>query len=194
MVRPTRVAARHRGRYDNPMARLPLACSRRYPAHGRRSLDHRLLMRGTWLLAGAVLLGGWATGCRSPKVPVSAPGAVAVAYTSDIFSGNLNEAAALVLPSYRSEFRVLQTIMATNTGSATNLAPGDTTFSGNTAVVVVTGTICGNSPSATPSASPAPRCLTNSDPNSSNPGFRVALEKSANNQWFIYFPLPTASP
>lgn len=139
-------------------------------------------------------MSGWASACRPAKVPSSAPGPVAVAYTRDIFLGKLTEAATMVLPSYRSEFRVLQTVMATNTGSVTNLAAGDATFSGNTAMVVLTGTICENTPGATPSASPVPRCLTNSDPNSSNPGFRVALEKSAKNQWFIYFPLPAASP
>lgn len=102
-----------------------------------------------------------ATGCSpSPAtqqqgVPGSAsPGAVAVAYVRALFSGDVVKANGLVAPAYRNVLAVIAAGHPPAVGLIRNLAVGSTSVRGDSAIVILTGTLCGPPPQAAP-ASPA---------------------------------------
>jgi hypothetical protein len=125
------------------------------------------------------------------SVPSSTPAAVAVAYTNDLFSNRLADAMAMVLPSSQGDFKLMETLVSQQSGSAHGLVAGATRTSGNSAVVVLLGTICMSGSDVSPGRSAAPggaRCLSNADPGSTNPGFKVSLQKASDGKWYVYFP------
>jgi len=149
----------------------------------------------------------FAAGCSAtPKASVTTPGAssnapspgsVALAYASDIFTHRLSEAAELMVPTDEGVFASLEPIMASNAASATGLAIGSTLVSGDTAVVVLVGTLCsGPPPTPVPvnSASGGMKCVANTDPHGTDPAFIVHLEEVSGGGWYVYFPVPTPGP
>ncbi|WP_146259313.1 hypothetical protein [Streptomyces tateyamensis] len=77
-------------------------------------------------------------------------------------------------------------LMAQHSLSAHDLAAGSVEVTGDKAVVILTGSIC--SADATAPGTAGPRCLTNTDQNSTNPGFKVTLEQLSDGKWYVYFP------
>jgi hypothetical protein len=157
------------------------------------------------------------------SVDQSSPSSVAIAYVTALFEGNVNKANSFVSPVYRNILPVVNAGQSPAVGQTRNIAVGSSTVNGDSAFVVLTGTLCGPRPQAaqpsaaspatnadsggTPSpgppapAPPAPsqhmarRCFTNTDPHSSNPAFRVELVRSQDGgNWFVTFPYPASSP
>ncbi|WP_370366409.1 hypothetical protein [Catenulispora sp. GP43] len=139
------------------------------------------------------------TNTSSVTTTDGSPGSIAVAYMGDIFSDHPMDAEPLVLPTGRGSFQALATIIEQKHVSGRNFAAGATTVTGDHATVTITGTMCPNgatgaqtagttTDTVTSSASPTPECVTNSDPNSTNKGFQVALQKSADGKWYIDIP------
>ena len=119
------------------------------------------------------------------------PGSIAVAYMGDIFSDHPMAAEPLVLPAGRGTFQGLATIIEQKHVSNRGFAAGATAINGNHATVTIVGTMCPDGASAStasPSAPTGPQCLTNSDPNSTDKGFQVALQKSTDGKWYIDLP------
>jgi hypothetical protein len=115
-------------------------------------------------------------------------GTVALAYTYDMFEHRLAAAARLTTPSDRHALTYLAKPLASRNTSAHNLAAGSTTTIGNTAEVVIIGTLC-----SAPKSGPAPAtpCGTNADTHSTNPGFQVRLRRSSGGSWQVDFPAPS---
>ena len=163
----------------------------------RNPMNHSRWMSLTTHSAAAIALAAATAACgaasaRTATAP-AVPGAVAVSYTADLFTHRLAAATALVLPASRSEFRVLADLVATRPpGSVRRLAAGSVSITGDTAVVTLTGTICEGSSGGSPSAG-TPRCLAETNPHTSNPGFQVKLTKAANGEWYVYFPAVAGS-
>ena len=148
----------------------------------------------------------------------SSPGGIAVAYVNAVTDGDYARAVTFVSPPERN---VLEAITAGNppSGDARNIAVGSESISGDSAIVVLTGTICtaavATGPGSTgsggvPSSSPPTeasadstdppsrdnvRCFTNTDPRSMDPVFRVSLTRDATaDRWFITFDLAGMLP
>ena len=154
-------------------------------------------------LAMVAVLGGCASTPSASSSSASnidgSPGSIAVAYMGNIFSDHPMAAEPLILPSGRGTFRALATIIEQKHVTGRDFAAGATTVNGNHATVTITGTMCPNDATVTPTAdatvgsvspsTPAgPRCVTNTDPNSTNKGFQVALQKSTDGKWYSDIP------
>lgn len=175
----------------------------RHLAHRRTRLGCRSMSgtpdgRATAITARAISAGfvgfailGAASGCGNPKTTANtsgaAPEAVAVQYVTDISAHKFDDAANLVLSGDRSDFKVVSAVIAKRQTSAHDIKALSTDVTGETATVTVGGTVCSGD-GANPSASPS--CLTNTDPKSKNPVFRVSLEKAPDGRWYVYFPAP----
>lgn len=147
----------------------------------------------------AATIVGSAAGCgRQPNTATSSVakqelGVLAVSYTRDVFSKHASAAAELVEPASRSQFQVLADIISQQHVSERNLAVGSVEADVNSAVVVITGTLCSSSSGTTASNPGESGCITNADRNSTSPIFRVSLERSARGTWYVYFPAPSAA-
>ncbi|MFC1439576.1 hypothetical protein ABUW04_15060 [Streptacidiphilus sp. N1-10] len=138
--------------------------------------------------------GAGASGSAAAGAP-QLPGAVALAYTEYLFTGNLNQASSLVLPSDRNIIKVLFAGLGAGSFRTQNLAVGSVATKGGAATVILTGEICSSGPvskNGTNTARPNQKCQDNKDPKSANPAFRVSLCDSAHT-WYVCFPLPSAT-
>lgn len=135
-----------------------------------------------------ILAGCGQTGPKESSAP-SQPADIALRYATDIYSMHAQEAGSLVLPASRNDFQVLANLMGAHDLSEHGLRVGATTITGNSAVVVILGSIC-TAPRGTTSSAETPTCVSNSDPRSSDPGFHVSLTKTSEGRWFVYFPTP----
>lgn len=166
-----------------------------------------------WVLAAFALAAcSEASSVESPGVR-SSPGQTAVEYVNALAAGDYERAIAFVTPAERY---VLEAIAAGDppTGTAKNIAIGSETVTGNSAVVILTGTLCsaaggseGGSTGSGGVASSSPpaetgaesgdaprgadgRCTTNHDPHSADPMFRVLLKQvPSTDRWFVTFDL-----
>jgi len=124
----------------------------------------------------------------------AAPASVAVRYGRAFFAGNFTGASRFVDPSSRSAFLALADGLGPASLSSRNLAAGSTAIRGEVAVVILTGTVCSSASQASlppGSHAPAARCVTNSDPHSTSPVFRVTLGRETDGRWMIIYQIPS---
>ncbi len=194
------------------LASNPRGAGRRSPALEQRSFGlakHRLAL--VVALAALVACSRGSSG-QDPTLS-SSPGEIAVAYVNALAAGNYDRAIAFVTPAERN---VLEVIAAGNppTGTANNIAVGSETVTDDSAVVILTGTLCsvagaksvgstgsGGVASSSPSTDAGvqsggstheknDRCIANQDPSSADPAFRVFLERvPSTGRWFVTFNL-----
>ncbi len=138
----------------------------RLPRRSARPSSQPILLRGL----GAVVLTLALLACSSSATPShqaspdrSSPAGVAVAYVTALFAGDLSRASTFVSPADRNVLQVISAGQSPSPGQIRNLAVGSTTVNGDSAYVVLTGTLCGplrrgglGSLSSGGSASPAP--------------------------------------
>lgn len=146
-----------------------------------------------------------ATGCasapQSQGKPTSVqsrtdPAEVAVHYTSALYAGNTQAAASYLRKADQPLFKDVTKGMRPHSTRAENLRAGRSTVHGVHANVVLTGTLCALAPSSSDPASPVERCVSNTDPASSNPIFTVPLIADGGGSWYISYstpPSPTTS-
>lgn len=124
------------------------------------------------------------------------PRTVALEYARALFAGRTDKARELVAPESRAAFDAISNAAAAFATRSLNLAVGSSTVTGDIAVEVLTGTMCRTvkSPSPpAPSGSPLTDCVTNSDPRTKNPIFRITLRRNGHT-WQVFFgPRPTAT-
>ncbi|MGF1432460.1 hypothetical protein, partial [Kitasatospora sp. LaBMicrA B282] len=194
----------------------------------RRSTSARRGPRALLLVLGplaALTVAGCAAGPAAAPTPAAAstpvsggavdrssPGAVALQYSREVFAGQFDQAAQLVRLQDRATLKVLSFSLGPGSVKAENLAVGSTRVDGNTAVAVLTGTLCSNgqnepaagagqssaaasaAPSqaaasaAAPSDAPSDACDSNTDPGSTDPAFQVALVRTAGGPWSVDYP------
>ena len=137
-------------------------------------------------LAGLLLLG--VAGCGASRSGTQSPdgaGEVALDYTNDLFTGDYDSVKALVQPSDRSGFQLINAGVEPGGADAENLGVGSVSLAGVAATVVLTGSVCRTATPGDPGG-----CITNSDPNSDNPIFRVSLRQDSGS-WQVVFQAPT---
>lgn len=145
------------------------------------------------LISVAAVISGCDSSAPATNADASSttPAAIAVAYANDLFSNRVSQATAMVSPDSQSDFRTVASIISQRPVSAHGLTAGTTKITGNTAVVVLVGTICRGGTQAGSGTTPpstSANCLSNSDPNLGNRGFMVSLKKATNGKWYVYFP------
>jgi hypothetical protein len=177
--------------------------------------------RGIWLLSSILLLVGvcacsssqQATSGAQPATAQNAaslsPGSAAVGYVTALYSGDPNAAAKFIPPAQQSLFRYIAKGLTKTSVRAEHIKAISVTVAGSNATVVLTGTLCatnasmgssssssGSSPiaSAGPSAPGKLGCITNTDPQTTNPLFRISLTKTSANMWYISYATPGATP
>lgn len=165
----------------------------------RAGISRRARTRPLRLVAsGAVLIGLGGCGSTAPAhtqvvgVDRHSAGAVAQAYARHLFAGEFPLAAQSVLPAEQSVFRAITLGVGSASTRAQNLAVGSVAVTGQHAVVVLTGTLCTTASRKPLSKSPsAKNCVSNRDPKSTNPIFRVQLVMIPAKTWYVYYPTPT---
>jgi len=127
---------------------------------------------------------GTTTAPTSPSSAVASntPQAVAVAFTQALYSHHMDAASAVVAPNSQSGFQVLASIISGKTNAARDIHPGTAKLAGTTGTVTILGTICSGTAGST-----SPKCITNDDPTSSNPAFRVNVQEIAG-RWYVSLP------
>jgi hypothetical protein len=110
------------------------------------------------------------------------PGRVALEYVRALFSGDFDKAQSLVEPGSQPAFRLVALGVDPKLVTARDLAIGATVVNGARASTTILGTICraGDSSSAG-----ATDCITNHDPGTSNPIFKVALVRQPGGDWLV---------
>ena len=127
------------------------------------------------------------------KVLSADPGKIAVAFTTDIYSGRLGAARKLVYSLNQPTFDIFAAVIRGNRVSARDVSVGSSTINGNTALVILEGTFCVAGPTGTKAGAKTygvPKCFTNSNPKSSNRAAWVKLIRLATGHWYVYFPKP----
>lgn len=156
---------------------------------------------GTWVIASAALTfagtgcsAGDTSGTPDPSGPATvaaaAPGPGAQAYTTALFSGDFDRAAAFVRPGDRGVLKVLVAGMSGSSVRAEGLGIGTVHTGATAGTVVLTGKMCssGISPKgATANSRKNEKCVENNKPNSTDPAFTVAVCK-ASKKWYVCFP------
>jgi len=122
----------------------------------------------------------------APARDQSAPGPVAVAYTQALISGDVPGAERLVLPKDRATLAKVPLPKGMNV-HAYGLGVGSSSVKETSATVVLTGKICNMTGSRAPSPSTG-SCISNADINSTNPLFRLALIRDADQKWYVSLP------
>jgi hypothetical protein len=124
----------------------------------------------------------------------SSPGEVALAYFSDVFSGEFKEASQWVDPKSRGPFELVFNDLSPSAVHDADLRIGSSTVTGDTALVIMTGKICTDGegiakprPGSTPEPAPKPSytCQSNRNPHSVNPVFGVKLILTHGNVWYV---------
>jgi len=175
--------------------------------------------RGAWLLSSVLLLAG-VSACgdqqAAPRAhPAAArnaaplsPGSAAVGYVTALYSGDFARAAKFVPPAQQSLFRYIAKGLTPTSVRSEHIKAASVTVAGSKASVVLTGTLCATnasvgsagSASGPSSAGPAApgklECITNTDPQSADPLFRISLIKTSANVWYVSYGAQgvTASP
>ncbi|MFF1407601.1 hypothetical protein [Streptomyces sp. NPDC058294] len=143
-----------------------------------------------------------ATGCSSeaagtPDAPGGTvdtkgmgPGAVAVQYSTALFSGRFPRAASFVLPRQRGVLKVLFTGMNNSSVRAQGLGLGSVHVKADSATVVLTGRMCSSGvipKGATVRPRQNEKCVSNHRRDTSDPAFHVTACKSSG-KWYVCFP------
>jgi hypothetical protein len=123
------------------------------------------------------------------------PAVTAVGYARSLFSGDYTAAGRYVAASERAPILALMARLGPKSVRSYNLRAGKTIVSGTNATVELTGTICssGGITALPTNAQSSGHCVTNGDPQSSNPIFLVHLAREAGGRWFVVFPVPRRS-
>jgi hypothetical protein len=123
------------------------------------------------------------------------PAVTAVGYDRSLFSSDYTAAGRYVAASDRAPILALMARLGPKSVRSYNLRAGNTIVSGTHGTVELTGTICSSGGiSALPTnAQSSGHCVTNGDPQSSNPIFLVHLAREADGRWFVVFPVPRRS-
>lgn len=142
-------------------------------------------------------------GCGSAQTPKplaassgNGPDQVAMSYARSLFSGDFDAASQRVDSAGRGSFLALTAGLGPSSVRGHDLAVGSSSVTGTSAVVVLTGTLCSTHSLATLSAaaqSPGAGCISNADPHSLNPIFRIDLSYEAG-RWLVTFRTPQTSP
>ena len=130
------------------------------------------------LLLGSALLGCGSAGVQPPTGSAS-PQKAAMRFLQNLKTGNIKAAAQYVEPSYRTTFLLLATESG-SIGRIDHVATGDVRNQGTTASVTIVGTACPPRP-ISPQIS---GCMTNSNPESTSPDFRVETT-NLDGAWYI---------
>lgn len=158
----------------------------------RRSWSARARL---WCLVTLVALAGCGNPAASNGTGSSPdnrePGQVALAYVRALFSGDFDRAQALVDPGSRAAFQLVALGMDPKLVTARDLGIGSTVVNGDRASTTILGTIC-RAGGATPGL--ADDCLTNNDPSTSNPIFKVALVRRSDGAWMVTLDLTGGVP
>lgn len=120
-------------------------------------------------------------------------GTVALQYIRATFSEHPDTAGQYVEPASRDTFQILSAEMHPASIAAEHLAIGTVVVTENHASAVLTGTICSAhsaKPLPTDSAQRKRYCVSNDDPDSSNPIFLIRLLHDENRGWQVTFPRP----
>lgn len=116
-------------------------------------------------------------------------GAVALRYSQALFAGRFSEASRYVAPSSKDAISVLTAGLGHGSVSSRNLAIGSTQVTGESAVAILTGSICSSfgTTSLTSKSSPSQQCVTNTDVHTDNPAFAVQLTRQPSGRWLVSF-------
>jgi hypothetical protein len=151
------------------------------------------------LCAATVLTGCSSTHQRKAATgsPGTGPAQVALTYASALFSGEFEVASHQVDLAGRGAFLALTAGLGASSIRSHDLAVGSSAVAGTAAIVILTGTICSSGSMATlPAAqqqSSGAGCVSNTDPHSASPIFRVDLA-SEGGQWLVTFRMPSSAP
>jgi hypothetical protein len=133
------------------------------------------------LLAVLLVTGCGGRGTAEPEQPAG-PGDVALSYVRATFSADPSRARRWVEPASQDAYRIVELGIGDQELSARDLAVGSTKIDGDRATVIVLGTLCRKEPKA---KTTEPECVTNTDPESANPIFRVFLARQADASWMV---------
>lgn len=154
-------------------------------------------MIGTLIVLLAVAGCGGAAGSGPASAsadPNGTPEDVALRYVRATFSGDPSSARALVEPASQDAQKIVELGIGQQQLSARDLGVGATQIDGERATVVILGTLCRSAPKAR-SASPRD-CVTNRDPASKDPIFRVFVARQPDQTWLVSLRLdaPDSTP
>jgi len=148
----------------------------------RKAHPAQLALCSVAILVGLVGCGRPAADPGAAKATADKAGQVALAYTRALFSGDLGKARSLVEPGSRSAFQVVAVGVDPKLVTARDLSVGTTAVNGTLADATILGTICRRA------SKPGPdQCMTNTDPNTTNPIFKVTLAQQPNGDWRVSF-------
>ncbi|MEU8469257.1 hypothetical protein AB0F30_15290 [Streptomyces sp. NPDC029006] len=118
------------------------------------------------------------------------PGAVAVQYSTALFSGRFPRAASFVLPRQRGVLKVLFTGMNNSSVRAQGIGLGSVRVKADSATVVLTGKMCSSGvipKGATVRPRQNEKCVSNHRRDTSDPAFHVTACKYSG-KWYVCFP------
>jgi hypothetical protein len=125
----------------------------------------------------------------APNTAGADPGTIAVRFTRALFGGHFDRARRYVARDSRNALLVITAGLRSDSLSQHDLAAGSSRVHGTSAATILTGTLC-SSHSAKP-VTQAPRdCITNRDPHSDEPMFRVVMTLGPARQWQVSYRLP----
>jgi hypothetical protein len=111
-------------------------------------------------------------------------GQVALEYAQALFSGNFDKARALVEADSQSAFQLVRLGVDPKTLTVRDIGIGSTAVNGDRASTTLTGTICRKDTAGAATGAPED-CITNHDPSTSNPIFKVAVARQPNGKWMV---------
>lgn len=146
-------------------------------------------------LATVALVGLAACGTNGSTVAAnnSSPATVALQYTEALFGGHLDAARQFVAPASQNTFLVVTAGLGSLSMRTQGLTIGSTSVSDSTAVAILMGTLCsshGLAPLTPADTSSSVNCVTNSNPHSANPVFRVQLIRNSDGRWLVTYRAP----
>jgi hypothetical protein len=115
-----------------------------------------------------------------------------VRFTRALFGGDFDRARRYVAPDSRNALLVVTAGLRDASVSQRDLAAGSLRVHGTSATAILTGTLC-SSHSVKRVTRTSHDCITNRDPHSDNPVFRVGLKLGSDRQWRVSYGLPRAS-
>jgi hypothetical protein len=127
------------------------------------------------------------TGTRSTADPD--PGTIAVRFTQALFGGHFDRARRYVAPDSRNALLVITAGLRSDSLSQHDLAVGSSSVHGTSAATILTGTLC-SSHGAKPVTRSSRDCITNRDPHSDDPMFRVVMTLGPARRWQVSYRLP----
>jgi hypothetical protein len=109
-----------------------------------------------------------------------------VRFTRALFEGDFARARQYLAPESRNALRVVTAGLREASVSQHNLAAGTDRVRGTSATAILTGTLCSSHSVKAVNRTPHD-CITNRDPHSDNPVFRVGLTLGSDRQWRVSY-------